>query len=137
MLSEFIPVWLPTLFASIQNVALGGVPAKWKPLSLFVLVIVAVAIIAAITGLTWEQVPEQVVILWGIVVGGYTVAKSAPAGDPKAAALIVAAAFGIIVVGRAVAGDPPVEQTANIWIAWLFGVLGGWLGRQVKRLPGA
>jgi len=139
MLSEYIPSWLPVLFSPLQNLIGKNVPSQWKPVTLFAFVLLAVGIIAFLTPLGVDEIPAQAIALWGIVAAGYTAARVTPKIGAINAGII---AIGVLVL--ALAGvtayaqvDPTTaagaaEQTANVWLLWLFGWLGGNLGRLFK-----
>jgi len=135
MLSEYIPQWLIALVSPILTLLGDKISAALKPIVGFAmcLAIVGYAIVSSPLGMA-ELIP-QAIILFGMVVGGYTIAKGAdsiPTKTVAGTALVLLATLGI---GSAIAqtASPPVAETAYVWSQWGLGALGGLVARLIKR----
>jgi hypothetical protein len=153
MLSPYFPVWLVAfispIIAFLNEKWLNAIP-NIKPVALFGVCAVITAGVISATPLDWPVLIEQTIILFGIVAAGYTVSKPVGKLSPRNTAILTAFISCVFLgLSRVYAQDSlmtltpetatppiaePVIQTANVWLQWGLGFVGGVLGRLIPRL---
>jgi hypothetical protein len=154
MLSPYFPVWviafISPIIAFLNEKWLNALP-NIKPVALFGLCVAATIAVIVGTPLDWPALIEQAIILFGIVAAGYTVTKPVGKLSPRNTAILTAIVSCVFLgLSRVYAQDSllttlppetatlpiaePVIQTANVWLQWGLGFVGGVLGRLIPRL---
>jgi len=137
MLSPFFPGWLLPTLSPVFNFVARYVPTAWKGAVLLAVCLGVTAGVVLATPLDWPDWAAQGVILFGLAVGGYTLAKPFEAAGPRglaAAGALIVGLFGVSAYAQD-AASPPVQATAGFWAQVALSFLNGLLGRLVKRIP--
>ena len=142
MLSPYVPAWLTLILSPFLAFLTPRLPERIKPAALFGICAACIAAVIVLTPLDWPLFIEQTIILFGIVAGGYTIAKPLGRGSSIPVKTIgLTAMFALLFIGGAAWAQEavapvtePIRDTASVWVAWALGALGGVLARLIGRI---
>ena len=137
MLSPFVPAWLIVLVSPLLAFLGPRIPAAVKPVAAFLVAIGVVIYTVLASPLEWMELIPQAIILYGMVIGGYTISKGVDKLALKPVLTACLLGMTILGVGTAMAQPEgaPVATTVYIWSQWGLAWLGGAIARALKKLP--
>lgn len=137
MLSPFVPAWLIVLISPLLAFLGPRIPPAIKPVAAFLVAIGVVIYTVLASPLTWVELIPQAILLYGMVIGGYTAAKGIDRLSIKPVLTACLLGMTVLGVGTAMAQPEgaPVATTIYIWSQWGLAWLGGAIARALKKLP--
>ena len=144
MLSEHVPIWLIGILSPVLGLlsARFDLAPRFKPILAFIFAVAATAGVVVFTPLGVEVLPDQAIIIYGLLITGFAAGKVMPTGfgGARGAGMILAPAMLLLFAGLAHAqvvevaqktGEvlKPVADTLVLLVAWGA----GWLGRLIRK----
>jgi len=144
MLSEHFPVWLVPVISPIVSAFGDRIPPALKPFVLGCFAAGACALAVAFTPLELSEFYPQLILLYGLLTGGYTAARVAdgtPAASPLGALSLASGIVGAIATPAlaqtapvaAAGGAPAASSVVVTLLSYGYGWLARWLTKKLSR----